>query len=181
MTQEFERAQHDPDYLAWLEAMDSELNRFLARDAPAVDALDQPYCEDGFALCEDAIRERFGTLQAVNDPANTELADRFTRFIGEVHRRATEARWVNTAHMDKEMTRPHPQLLFSFIEFAFDPPEQIRGAFVTKPQQPSQLVWVLGNNIDEYNRWVGFGRPSVDEFNSLYLQQLVAEDDGADV
>ncbi|MGW1742418.1 hypothetical protein ACWCPQ_26835 [Nocardia sp. NPDC001965] len=177
MTLEFERAQQDPAYLAWLEAMDGELHRFLTEDAPAVGALDSPYSAEGLALCERAIRERFGGTQAISAPENAELADRFGRYIGEVHRRATEARWVNAGHM-YEGRASFPQLLFPFSPWAFDAGEQIGGAFVKKPQQPTQLVWVLGNMVEEYERWLEFGRPTVEEYERLYLERLVAEADG---
>lgn len=177
MTTEFERAQQDPEYLAWLDAMDRELERFLTEDAPAVGELDDPYSAEGLALCEEAIRDRFGSVHAIADPAYSALAGRFTRYIGEVHRRATEAQWVNAGHMYEDETI-HPQLLFPFSEYSFDPREQIGGAFSRDPQPPSELVWVLGNMRKEYRRWVDFGRPSVEEYRRRYLEQLVAETDG---
>lgn len=180
MNPESERAQQDPEYLAWLDVMDRELDRFLADDAPEVGKLDNPYSAEGLALCEQAIRYRFGRGQAIADPANVELVDRFTRYIGEVHRRATEARWANAGHMYEGETI-HPQLIFPFSEYSFDPREQISGAFVTDPQPPSELVWVLGNMLEEYRRWVDFSRPTVEEYRRRYLEQLVAETDGNDL
>ncbi|MEU9516810.1 hypothetical protein [Micromonospora sp. NPDC048169] len=179
MNPEFERAQQDPAYLAWLDAMDSELRRFLTEDAPAVGELDEPYSAEGLALCEQAIRDRFQTFPAVDAPENADLADRFTRYIGEVHRRATEARWANAAHV-VEGSGPQPQLIFPFSPWAFDPREQIRGAFIQNPQPPSELVWVLGNMTEDYERWVDFGRPTVEEFERLSLERLRAEADRND-
>ncbi|WP_280457946.1 hypothetical protein [Nocardia carnea] len=180
MNTEFERAQQDPEYLAWLEVMDSELNRFLAEDAPEIGKLDDSYTAERQALCEQAIRDRFGRGQAIADPVNAEMADRFTRYIGEVHRRATEARWVNAGRMS-EGAAIRPQLLFPFSEYSFDPCEQIGSAFAADPQLPSELVWVLNNMLEEHTRRVGFGRPSVDEYWRLYLERLVAETDGNDL
>ncbi|MFD4406986.1 hypothetical protein ACFWPH_29890 [Nocardia sp. NPDC058499] len=180
MNPEFESAQQDPEYLAWLEAMDSALDRFVTEDAPAVGKLDDPYTAEGLALCEHAVRDRFGRGQAIADPANAEMADRFTRYIGEVHRRATEAEWINTAHV-YEGHGSRPKIQFPFSEYAFNPRDQIGGAFRKDPQPPSELVWVLNNMIRDYTRWVGFGRPSAEEYRRLYLEQLVAETDGNDL
>ncbi|MEU4310994.1 hypothetical protein [Nocardia sp. NPDC024068] len=177
MNQKFERAQQDPAYLAWIEAMDDELGRFLAEDAPDLGALADPYTTDGLAACEDVIRDRFGSVHAIDDPGNAQLVDRFTRFIGEVHRRATEGWWVNAAHM-REGGPVWPQILRPFSTWALDPREQIAGAFITDPQQPTQLVWVLNNMLTEYTRWVGYGRPTPEEYERRYLEELVAESDG---
>ncbi|MGW5387985.1 hypothetical protein [Nocardia sp. NPDC003963] len=146
----------------------------ILRNAPAVGALDDPFSAEGLALCEQAIRDRFGSIQAINDPENTERADRFGRCIGEVHRRATEARWVNSGHM-YESAGPRPQLIFPFSEWAFDAHDQVGGAFAEDPYEPTQLVWVLNNMRAEHER------PSVEEYRRRYLEQLVAETDGNDL
>ncbi|MFQ6226817.1 hypothetical protein [Nocardia sp. NPDC002869] len=180
MNQQFDQAQQDPAFLEWLQAMDDELGRFLAEDAPAIGDLADPYTADGLAVCEDVIRDRLGSIHAIDDPANARLVDRFVRFIGEVHRRATEARWVNVAHM-REAGPVWPQILRPFSEWAVDPRAQIGGAFAKKPQQPTQLVWVLNNMLTEYTRWVEYGRPKPEEYQRLYTEQLVAETDGNDL
>ena len=173
-TPEFERAQQDPDYVAWLHGMDAALEQLFNEDAPAVGDLDDPYSPEGLALCERAIRERFGDASAVQDPANAEIADRFGRYIGEVHRRATEGWWVNMAPM-LEVSGIRPQVQFPFSDYGFDPHEQIGDAFITSPQSPTQLVWVLSNMVADYEFWRDSGRPTPEEFDRLVVQRMISE------
>lgn len=175
----FERAQRHQEYRAWLEAMDSELSRFLTEDAPVVGGLSDPFSSEGLSATEDNVRQRFGSIQAVEDPGRAAEVDRYGRFIGEVFRRSTEAQWVNVAHVHD--TTVWPELVFPFARESFNPREQIGAAFVKNPRPPSEMVWVLNNMIADYEFWRECGRPTPEVFDELVVERIVAEFDGNDV
>ncbi|VFA96329.1 hypothetical protein [Nocardia cyriacigeorgica] len=179
----FERAQHAAVYREWLAAMDTELARFLAEDAPEIGALDDPYTPEGLRMVEQNVERVFGDRTTLYSADTLETRERYARFIGEVFRRATEGKWVNVAHLDRkhEGGESWAVLLFPWTDIFFDPRDYVGTAFVTMPREPSEIVWVYNNMVGDYTEWVGVGRPTPEEYDRIVIDRLVSEADGSDV
>ncbi|MEV0771720.1 hypothetical protein [Nocardia salmonicida] len=73
--------------------MDAALEIFFAVDMP--DMPDDPFSMEGVTRTEQAAMARFSSAEAVLEPENATVADRFHRYIGEAFVRSFEGRWMN--------------------------------------------------------------------------------------
>ncbi|WP_280253390.1 hypothetical protein [Nocardia abscessus] len=92
--------QRDPRWLAWLERMDEQLNRFFTEKV--TDMPEDPWSAEGLNRAEAAALRIFPTMESVDLPENREVADQFHRYVGEVFRRNFEGEWYNVPSYDDE-------------------------------------------------------------------------------
>lgn len=96
---QFEAAQHDSGFKAWLKMMPYVVEDFLTFNMSGMS--DDPYSVEGLRKAEAAALKRFANYHTVFDKANRDDADKFIRFLGQAFVEAFGGQWVNLP-ADKE-------------------------------------------------------------------------------
>ncbi|MFB8276971.1 hypothetical protein [Nocardia colli] len=90
--------QEDPRWLAWLEGMNKQIDRFLNETVP--DMPEDPWTAEGLRHAETTALKIFPNREVVLVPENRDVADQFSRYVGETFRRNFEGEWRNEPSFD---------------------------------------------------------------------------------
>ncbi|WP_433662065.1 hypothetical protein ACQPW1_07890 [Nocardia sp. CA-128927] len=93
-----EKDQEDQNWLAWLADMDVQIHKFFTETVP--DLPENPWTAEGLQHAEAAALKLFPDWETVPLPENRDVADQFSRYVGEVFRRNFEGIWRNEPSFD---------------------------------------------------------------------------------
>lgn len=160
-----DRDQQDLKWRAWLERMDEQLKRFLGETVP--DMPDNPWTAEGLRRAEEAALRFFADMDSVDLPENSDRADQFHRFIGEVFRRNFEGEWYNVHDYDD------PKNPRGFGPVILDPFSAeyltIFSLLTSAMHRRTGNEWseIFRNVSEEYDAWCAAGRPSRVEWANI--------------
>lgn len=114
--QQFVKDQRDPRWVACLDSVDDQLDRFLSRTLPFFSGAFTGDLHSAAALyfAEEAALEQFTNREAVRAPENRAVAERFEVFLGEVFRRGFDGAWINLPYHDETGMGFCPVVRFPF-------------------------------------------------------------------
>ncbi|MFF3569971.1 hypothetical protein ACFYXQ_19530 [Nocardia jiangxiensis] len=141
--------------------MDAQISEFLTETI--VDIPDDPWSASALDRVEREILDRFGTVSDVAAPANHEIADQITRFLGEVFRRKFEGRWLNVPGMGgKRYPDFGPVIGHEWIDIHLDVANLVTAA--VDRQWGDYLSEIFTRNAHGYAEWAKAGRPPMAEW-----------------
>ncbi|WP_280428346.1 hypothetical protein [Nocardia brasiliensis] len=149
--------QEDPRWLAWLNEMGEQVDRFLNETVP--DMPDDPWSVEGLQRAEQALLERFPNSGDESGPENQELVDQFARFIGETFRRHFEGEWYNAPDADDmQGSRGFgPVLREGYNPEYLDTVPLVSMAIYRRTGK--EWGRIFGHSQRRYAQWVAAGRP----------------------
>ncbi|WP_067682742.1 hypothetical protein [Nocardia miyunensis] len=159
---ELERDQEDPKWLDWVnpERMESQLAKFLTETIP--DMPDDPWSAEGLDRAEREILNRFATMDDAESSENRDLADQFTRYIGEVFCRKFEGRWHNVRGTGgARYPEFGPAVDREWSEMYLDVANLVTAT--VHRHWGDYLSTIFNNNARGHQDWVDSGRPPIAE------------------
>ncbi|MGV9680734.1 hypothetical protein ACWDSJ_36150 [Nocardia sp. NPDC003482] len=157
------RDQQDPKWLEWVadELMEAQLRKFFTETVPNMP--ENPWSAEGLDRAESEILARFATMDDVDRPENRDVADQFTRFIGEVFRRNFEGGWYNVPGMSGERYPDFGPVIRDEWTDAYLDTANLVTATVHR-QWRDFLSGIFFNSQRTYQEWVAAGRPPMNEW-----------------
>ncbi|MEV0032686.1 hypothetical protein [Nocardia sp. NPDC050793] len=151
----FVKEQREPRWVAWLDSIDDQLDRFLIETVPGM-PLD-PYTPRGLHLAEETAVAYFPNAEAVHAPQNRAMAEQFGVFLGEVFRRSFEGSWINVPKYDHWGMGFCPVVRFPFTNMDIC----VRTFLASAAQDRTTIGWItVWTHAAEIEAaWVRVGRP----------------------
>ncbi|WP_141810601.1 hypothetical protein [Nocardia bhagyanarayanae] len=132
----FVKDQRDSRWLAWLDSIPDQLDRFLIETVPGM-PLD-PYSSRGLNLAEGTAVAYFADAEAIRAPLNRGLAEQFAVFLGEVFRRSFDGAWINVPDHDETGMGFCPVVRFPFTNMDI----HVRVFLAAAVEQRTTIEWV---------------------------------------
>ncbi|WP_067573620.1 hypothetical protein [Nocardia acidivorans] len=160
--------QRDPEFLAWLAAMDAELDRLVREDAPELGKLDSPWTAEGLqVIAQTALRQLpdFAAAPLAGEPF--ERFQRFARGIGHIFRTCCDGQWkyAVTVSLPGEADRPVPVVEIASSPVWFDPQTML--AYVLFDHTDTILLDAFEHATTDHREWIAAGRPAPAEWLQL--------------
>ncbi|AKU14754.1 hypothetical protein [Luteipulveratus mongoliensis] len=157
---QMERDQQDPEFVAWLAAMDEDLRVFFEQDVP--DMPENPWSEEGLRHAEQAAVSFFWA----HDLDWPEREVRFARYLGEVFTRSFEGswKWIDVRGDGKAPVVRRPSMP-NYFEVA----NQVRAAV----SERSGETWaeLFRNTRRFHDAWVAAGRLAPQDWEDYRVKQ----------
>ncbi|WP_069167884.1 hypothetical protein [Nocardia altamirensis] len=160
--QQHAERQRSPEFLAWLAASDSDLDRLVRDDVPALARLDDPWTVDGLRAIEHAVLDYFPNPRLDPNPEQRNQIDRLARGIGHVYTVTLEGFWVWAEPTPIPGKEAHygPVVELPSAPVWVDPEGLLAHAADKRSGELIQTAY--GHAMDNHLEWVAAGRPSHD-------------------